>query len=353
MALESIFAWLIESMGLTFLENIYAQASIILIVFMAISFGILPIIGSYVKYLTKKTKTKADDKLFKITRIPIFYLILFFGVRLSIAFLAAPLWCIRVMDSIVIIFFMVLVIRITNLIIDLWGEAFTKKTKARADELLLPLFHKMVNIFLVILAALWILSIWKINVTPYLAGLGIGGLALGLALQDSLKNIFGGISLVIDQTFEVGDKIKLESGEVGTVYDISLRSTRVKTYDNEIITIPNGVLANSRVWNYTDPNDEIRVNVEFGVNYKSDPKKVKKVILEVLESLEDILDDPSPSVSFIEMGDFALKFKAHFWVAKWDTAYGKKLEATEKIFEALRKNKIDIPFPTYNVNMKK
>ncbi len=196
------------------------------------------------------------------------------------------------------------------------------------------------------------LDIWQIDITPYLAGVGVSGIVLGLSLQDSLKNIFGGVTLILDKTFKYGDKIKLESGEVGTIHDIGLRSTKLVTFDNEVVYIPNGYLANSRVHNYTRPSPKVRVVIDFGVEYGSDVQKVKKLIMKEIKALK-VMDEPSPSVEFVTMGDSALLFKAKFWVEQWNEAYGYKLDATERIYNALNKEKIGIPFPTQTVYLRK
>ncbi|MEK6809500.1 MAG: mechanosensitive ion channel family protein, partial [Nanoarchaeota archaeon] len=159
-------------------------------------------------------------------------------------------------------------------------------------------------------------------------------------------------SLLLDKSYQVGDKIQLESGEVGIIHDIGLRSTKLVNFDNEVIYIPNGYLANSRVLNYARPDPKVRTHVVFGVDYGSNVNKVRKTVMDVLTNIDGVLANPAPSIQFIEMGDFALKFKAHFWVGNWNEAYSKKLEATEKIYDALRKAKIGIPFPTQTVYLK-
>ncbi len=168
-----------------------------------------------------------------------------------------------------------------------------------------------------------------------------------------MKNVFGGITLILDKNFEIGDKVKLESGELGEVLDIGLRSTKLRTYDNEVIYVPNGYLANSRILNYTRPTSKIRVGIAFGVEYGSKVKNVQKVVLKVIKGMKEVLKDPEPRVLFLEMGDSALSFKAFFWVENWKNAYSKKLEATEKIYDALNKAKIGIPLPTQSVYVKK
>ncbi|MBW2963392.1 mechanosensitive ion channel family protein, partial [Candidatus Woesearchaeota archaeon] len=346
-----ILLWI--SFYFNYFQNKWLQAGAILVGFVVLAFVLFLIIEKVVLRLTAKTKTKVDDLIFTKIKMPVFWLLIVLGLRISSQIVFDSAIVFRVLESISIIIFVLILAKVINVLIDGWGRVFAKKTKSRLDESLLPLFRKVVNIIFVLVGILWILNIWNINITPYLAGLGIGGLVLGLALQDSLKNIFGGVSLILDQSFAVGDKIQIESGEVGEIVDVGLRSTKIKNYDNQIITIPNGQMANAKIINYVQPNDRIRVVVKFGVEYGTKVEKVKKVVDGVLKKMKDISDDPYMDTVFTEMGDFALLFEARFWVDDYREAYNKKLEATEKIYAALNKAKIGIAFPTQTIHLKK
>ncbi len=194
---------------------------------------------------------------------------------------------------------------------------------------------------------------WKINISPLLATAGIAGLAIGLAVKDSLNNILGGLQLVLDKTFKVGDKVQLESGEMGVILDIGLRSTKLKTYDNEVIYIPNGYLANAKIKNFTHPDVSIRVNVNFGVVYGSDTEKVRQVVLEVVKKIENVIEQPEPVVQFLKMSDFSLDFVARAWVKSYAEAYSTQLKMTDEIYNALNRANIGIPFPTRTIYTKK
>lgn len=185
-----------------------------------------------------------------------------------------------------------------------------------------------------------------------MAGAGIAGLILGMALQDSLKNVFGGVSMILDKNFNIGDAVELDSGEMGTINEIGLRSTKMITFSNELLFIPNGKLASMNIKNYQQPNNRIRKIVKFGVEYGTDPEKVKKVVLEALKKIKDIYDDPYMDVIFVEMADSCLNFQARFWV-DWDNGHRKWVEATQAIYSALNKAKIGIPFPTRTVYLGK
>ena len=198
----------------------------------------------------------------------------------------------------------------------------------------------------------FILKNWGVQIGPLLTSLGIAGVAIAFALQNTLGNIFGGISLIADKSIKVGDVIKLENNTMGTVMDVGLRSTKLKTADNELVTVPNGKLADSQILNFLHPDPSIRTIIDFGVEYGSDTNHVRKVVLDELKKVPTVLRDPEPKVVMGEMGEFALKFKALFWVSNFDQREDTRVLAAENIYKALEKNKIGIPFPTRTVYLK-
>jgi len=333
------------------LQGSWVQAGIILVAFLVLAFIFTFLTRKIVPLIVGKTKTDVDDKIIAAVQKLLFYLIIVIGARFAAQPINLP--GIQIIDSVAALLFLMIFARTTHILIGSWGKALAKKTKTDIDETLLPLFGKAVNVFFIIFAVIWVLSIWDIDVTPWLAGLGVGGVVLGFALQDSLKNIFGGIALVLDRTLAVGDRVKLETGELGEVVDIGLRSTRLRTFDNHMLTIPNGNLATAKIQNYGQPNPQLRVKIFFGVEYGTNVQKAKKIVFDELKKIKNISKDPKPQVLFIEMGDSALNFQANIWVDDYHDAYAKKLEATEVIYNALNKAKISIPFPTRTVYTKK
>lgn len=299
--------------------------------------------------MASKTETIIDDLIFKYTSKPIFFLILVFGLKLVLFNIGWHDKLENLVDNLLAVTFLFVLMRILDVIIEGWGITFSKRTESKLDDVLLPLFHKAAHIVFVIIALMWSLNIWGIDITPYLAGVGISGIVLGLALQDSLKNVLGGINLLIDKTYQIGDKIKLESGEVGIIHEIGLRSTKLMTFNNEIVFIPNGYLANSRVMNFTQPDTRVRGRVDFGVEYGTDVEKVRKVVIGTVSKIEGVAKKPAPAVQFFEMGDFALKFRVFFWVEHWDKEAAMQLKITEEVYNALNKAKITIPYPTHIV----
>lgn len=334
-------------------QNPYILSAFILLITIIIAKLVMLLFKYVFKKATKRTNTVVDDLIIEKIEKPVFVSIILYGLKIAVFNITTSLTAAKLIDSVMAAAFIWILIRVGDIIIEAWGITFAKKTKSTVDDVLLPLFHKIVSVIFMIVGLMWILRIWGIDITPYLAGAGIIGIVLGLALQDSLKNVLGGITLILDRTYKNGDKIQLDDGTSGTIHEVGLRSTKLITVDNELVYIPNGILANTKVQNFTRPTPKVRVKVEFGVEYGVEVAKVKKVVLEVVKRNKEILSEPAPNVEFTEMGDFALKFRAVFWVADWNMAWGKKIEMTEEIYNALNKAKIGIPFPTQTVYLRK
>lgn len=305
--------------------------------------------------ISKRTKTTLDDKLFEGIRSAVSFFLLVIAAKIAFLTLTTFNGITDIIDHIINSLIIISVtwgfIKTFSVLIDHWGKMWARKTKSKLDDSLISLFHRFSNVAISIFGALLVLSEWDIDVTGFLAGLGIAGIAIGFALQDSLSNIFGGISLILDKAIKVGDFVQLDSGETGEVTDVGLRSTRIRTWDNELMIIPNGSLANAKITNWKLPDLKARVKVDFGVQYGSKPDKVQKIVKDLLKKDKDVLKDPEPAIWFQAMGESSLNFTATFWVENVADRFAKQLEYTEKIYNALNKNKIGIPFPTRTVYM--
>lgn len=340
-----------------FVGNKYLFALAILVSFYVLSELFLWITEKIVLRVTAKTSTSIDDRIVHAGKQPVSLILLMLGVKLALLPLNMTGKIAETISQLtttgIIIFATIVAIRVLTIFINSWGHHWAQKTKSSVDDAVLPLFRKIVKIVLWIFCALFILSYWGFDIRGLLAGVGIAGLAIGFAVKDSLANIFGGISLILDKAIRTGDIIKLDTGEEGTVLDVGLRSTKIRTRDNEVIILPNGVLANTKVHNYKLPDLTARVVIPFNVAYGTDPDKVKKIIGDALKGLKEIMKDPAPMVKFIDMGEFALQFKALFWVPDVTHRKDKREEAVNLMYKTLNKHKIEIPFPTRVVYLKK
>ena len=332
------------------LGNIYLKFLFILIVSILVAFLVMLIMKRILKPLVKRTKTKVDDLIIKSIASISFYIVIIVGFKIGIQhFEFETDMFSNIVNTLFILIIVVMVLRIITNFARHWLSEWADKTASTADDRLIPLVAKILKTVTIILGFFFIFDTWNINLSPLLATAGIAGIAIGFAVRDSLANILGGIQLVFDKTFKVGDKIELESGEMGEILDIGIRSTKLRTYDNEVIYIPNGSLANTKIKNFTVPDLSIRVNVNFGVEYGSDPENVRSVVLDAVKRIETVIEQPEPVVQFLNMGDFSLDFVARVWVKNYTEAYSTKLSVTDEIYKALNKANIGIPFPTRTV----
>ncbi|MCH7410250.1 mechanosensitive ion channel [Belliella sp. DSM 111904] len=185
------------------------------------------------------------------------------------------------------------------------------------------------------------------ELTSFIAILGAAGLAVGLALQGSLSNFAGGVLILIFKPFKVGDTIEAQ-GTLGAVEVIDILYTKVRNFDNRVVTIPNGALANNSIINLSQKPTR-RVEMAVGVAYGTDLKKTRKVIMDVLKKDERIHADPEPVMKFIGFGDSSLDLTVRCWTDAGDLwpVYWDNMEALKEAFEA---NDIEIPFPQRDVN---
>jgi small conductance mechanosensitive channel len=187
-----------------------------------------------------------------------------------------------------------------------------------------------------------------INTTSFLTVVGAAGLAIGLALKDSLANFSAGVMLILFRPFKVGDVVNV-AGETGTVEEITIFNTVMNTADNQKKIIPNGIVASGTITNIT-ANDTRRIDMVFGIGYDDDIKAAEQVFTDIIKAESRVLSDPAPTVAVAELADSSVNFVVRPWVKTgdyWDV----KFELTEKIKLALDEAGISIPFPQQDVHM--
>jgi len=180
------------------------------------------------------------------------------------------------------------------------------------------LFRLIENVGMVCLGIMGVLvslTIWEVNLPPLVASAGLAGIIVALAAKDALGNFFGGISLFLDRPFKRGDYIVLNSGERGQVVDIGLRSTRILTLDDVLVSVPNSIMVNGKIVNESAPSRRMRVRVKLSVAYSSDVDQVKQTLLKVANANPLVLPEPKPRVRFRAFGESALDFELLCWTA--------------------------------------
>jgi small-conductance mechanosensitive channel len=218
------------------------------------------------------------------------------------------------------------------------------------------LSQTLAQLAVVILGILMLLNGLGISVTPILTALGVGGLAVALALQDTLSNLFAGFYVAVARQVRPGDYIRLNTNEEGYVADIGWRSTTIRSLNNNLIFIPNNKLAQANVTNFYLPEKRLGVSIQVNVSYDSDLDRVASVLLdEALNAAREIpnmLAEPTPGVSFEPgFGDWSLGFTVGYNVSEFADQFGVRQELRKRIFKRLRQEKIEMPFPTRTVQL--
>jgi len=302
-----------------------------------------------------KTETKIDDITVSSIKTPSIYWCIAIGLYIGIAISELPAkYIFHISNAINVIVILSVTIAAANLA----GKLFSAYT--RDTSLPIPatgLAYGILKGTIFVLGFLIVLSVLGISITPLVTALGVGGLAVALALQDTLANLFAGIHVLMEKAVRVGDFIKLESGQEGYVDDITWRTTRIRMLPNNMVVIPNSKLSQSIVTNYYLPEKRMALLVPIGVSYSSDPEKVEKILVEEAKKgagdIPGLLGDPEPFVRFIPgFGDSSLDFTLICQVREFVDQYLAQHELRKRIFKRFKQEGIEIPFPHRTVYLR-
>lgn len=207
-----------------------------------------------------------------------------------------------------------------------------------------------------VVGAIYILSVAGVNISPILAGGALGGLVVGIALQDTLSNVFAGFFLNVDRPVKIGDFIKIEAGQEGFVEDVGWRHTKVRLWANNLLIIPNNKLSQSVITNFSLPDSPMSVYVDCGVSYESDLEHVEAVAVRVAQHVQETTDggDPSwqPIVRFNDFADSAITFTTSLRSKSINSRLKIHHEFIKALHVAFRNEQIEIPSPMRTVVIK-
>lgn len=244
----------------------------------------------------------------------------------------------------------ILVLVVGSILIKCLVKAIRKsKMSKRADPTVHNFLISLIRIGLYVLLIVTLIAIMGVPMASIVAVIASAGVAVGLALQGSLSNLAGGIMLLIFRPFKLGDFIDA-SGFSGTVMDIGIFYTTLKTGDNKAITIPNGSLMNDSVINYS-VHETRRVDLTFGVAYGTDVEKVKSILLEEATKHDKALKDPAPFCRLSKQNESSLDFVLRVWVNSGDY-WQVNFDLLERINARFEAEGIEIPFNQVDVNIK-
>ena len=233
---------------------------------------------------------------------------------------------------------------------NLWLANFAAKTESKLDDMLVPIIRKSLRVTLVILILVQIAQILSDKpITSIIAGLGIGGLAVALAAQDTIRNFFGSILLFFDKPFEIGDRIVIE-GHDGPVEEVGLRSTKIRTLDGHLVTIPNGALVNKNIQN-VGKRPYIRRVANITITYDTPPEKIDRaleILKEILNNHEGMNENFPPRVYFNDFNSASLNILVIYWYhppAYWDyIAFTERFN--KEVLRRFNEEGIEFAFPT-------
>ncbi len=306
------------------------------------------------RVLAGKTRTDLDDKLIALLHKPIYVSAVLLGLYFAVGLLALPPpfpWVlIGSLKTLALLIWSRTGLKLVSTLLEGLGRLADRVTWI--EQRTLPLFDNLAKILIVGGSVYALLLIWDMDVKPWLASAGIMGIALGFAAKDTLANFFGGLSVIIDAPYKVGDFINLDSGARGQVTRIGLRSTRILTRDDVEITVPNGLIGNSTIVNETGgPWKKSRVFITAGVAYGSDIDRVREILMAAALSVEHVVRDPEPRIRFVEMADSALVFRVMCWIDE-PVLRGRCIDGLNTaVYKALNEANISIPFPQRDVHM--
>jgi len=227
-----------------------------------------------------------------------------------------------------------------------------KKSDSHQADTILLLLHRFARVLLITIAAIMLLSLYNINVNALIAALGIGGLAVSLAAQDTLSNVISGIMIMMDQPFRVGDRVEIPKLNTwGDIVDIGLRSTRIRTSENRLVIMPNNVISTDQVVNYTYPDPRYRIQIEIGIGYEQDIEKVRQILIDTVSQVEGVISYKPVDALIVNMGEYAITMRVRWWIQSYVDTHRIFDSVYTALRVALKESGIDIPTGIYDINI--
>ncbi|MFC1568220.1 mechanosensitive ion channel family protein [Candidatus Margulisiibacteriota bacterium] len=304
--------------------------------------------------IAKKTATKIDDIVVREMKLPLWLILIIIGFFVVARTVGLPPMVTPYIDRFTELSIVFLIIYfVVRLIMNFFQLAGRRNIGMRN---MLPTFSRITNIIIWGVGILILMDIFGISITPLLASLGIAGLAIGLALQDTLSNFFSGIYILASQPVRMGDYVELENGLKGYVSNIGWRETRIRMLQNNTVVVPNAKLAQSIITNYYLPEKEMACLVQVGVSYDSDLEKVEKATIEtgkeVLRRVTGGAANFEPFIRFHTFNDFSIDFTVILRVNEFVDQYLVTHEFIKALHKRYLSEGITIPFPIRTIEMK-
>lgn len=304
---------------------------------------------------TQKTSSKIDDIILSSAKEPLVFVVALLASWYGLERLTFSIETDNLFNGVYYFLTTIGVTWIFARVIDSLAENYlvplAHKTESDFDDQLLPIVQKGTRSVIWILGVIVALNNAGYNVSAIIAGMGIGGLAFAMAAKDTLSNIFGGFTIFTDKPFKINDRIKI-NGFDGTVVEIGLRSTRLRTLENRIVTIPNSVFTGGLVENVSvEPTR--KVIMKLGLVYETTPEQMVKameLLAEIHSSMPELTENKN--IAFTEFGDFSLGITYIFYILKGADILGVQSNLNLKILTEFNKHNLEMAFPTQTIYSK-
>jgi MscS family membrane protein len=342
----------------------YLIALVIILFFVAAGKLFSIVVVSILKRITRKTKTTVDDILVSIIEKPAVFALFIAGFYMAGFFLTFSERGHQIYNNITEVLVVMLIIwvvmRFLDAVIEHYFKPLTAKSESQLDDQLLPFAKNTVKVIVIVMGFIFLIKDFGYDVTSLVAGLGIGGLAFALAAQPLLSNLFGGISIIADKPFKIGDRIRVDDKYEGYVTQIGMRSTTIRTPVDTFVHIPNSMIAATALENKSreDRDHAIRFTFVLGVTYNTSSAKMK----EAIQIIKDVFDEHPDVISKDEQGKYYIGF-SEFGPSSLNISCGYSIPPSAGISKArteinlaikdrFEKAGIEFAFPTQTVHVK-
>jgi MscS family membrane protein len=306
-----------------------------------------------------QTQTRLDDLLISGLALPIRLGILVWGFETGLNQISSLVeqWSFelaRLSFAAYVVVVYILLYRLIDAFTQWYGMEVAHRTTTDLDARFLLFFRRIAFLIITVSLIIILLDRFGVQVSGLVATLGIGSLAIALAAQATLGDMFAGFSIMLDHPFAIGDRIELqEIGTWGDVIDIGLRTTRILTRDNRMVSVPNSVIGKGLVVNYSHPDTKYRVETMVGIAYGTDVEFARQVMIEAIRQQDWVMQDERIEALFLKFGDSALEFKVRCWIEHFVETRRIVDKMNTALYYALNEAGIVIPFPQRDVHIRR
>jgi small-conductance mechanosensitive channel len=305
----------------------------------------------------RKTQTELDDVVVNAIRGPLRVAIVIVGVQIALRQLELieDAWRSNISDVFFVVYLVLVYVAIYQLISGFskwYKKDVAAKTETDLDDKFLDFLRALAIMLVTVIAFITLLGRFGIELSALVTTLGIGTLAVALAAQETLSDIIAGFMIMLDRPFSIGDRVAITDIDTwGDITEIGLRSTRILTRDNRMVTVPNSVIGKGLVVNYSDPSTVYRVQTHVGVEYGADLEEARKVMIEAILAEDWVMKERPVEALMLEFGDSALVFRVRCWIEHYIETRRVIDKMNTALYHALDKAGIIIPLPQQEIHL--